>query len=139
MTFGYWSRCIIESPYIIAYVWFFILICIQMCQIWELKLNDKTQFGTWIEPYVERVAVWDCLYVFSQKKLRRKMKFAEWLGGHQTRVPADQERKLIPETMMKTVYWLNSEALRHSFSLGPWKQWSYGRKNCFLRHCDLTS
>lgn len=42
MTFGYWSLCSIGSLYIIAYIPFFILICIQMYQIWGLKLKDKT-------------------------------------------------------------------------------------------------
>lgn len=108
MTFGYWSLCSIGSLYIIAYVWFFILIFIHMCQIWGLKFKDKNiQLGTRIEPHVERVAVWDCLYVFSQKKLRRKMKSAEWLEGHQTWLPADPGRKWIPETMKKTLQWLS--------------------------------
>lgn len=138
MTFGYWSLCSIGSLYIIAYVWFFISICIQMCQIWGLKLKDKTcNLGPgWNHMLKELQFGTVCMYSPS-KKLRRKMKSAEWLEGHQTWVPADRGRKWIPETMMKTLQWLSSETVWDSISCEYWKQWSHAGNNCFLSCCVL--
>lgn len=134
MTFGYWSLCSIGSLYIIAYVWFFILIFIQMCQIWGLKFKDKTyNLGPGLNHTLKE---WQfgtvCMYS-PRKSLEEKWSLlSDWkvikLGFQLTQAENEFQRQ-----------WrkLCSDSVWDSISCGCWKQWSQAGNNCFLSCCVL--
>lgn len=135
----HWRKCqhnwwhLATGPYVLQGVF----TCLRMILYFDLHSNvpslrteikDKTyNLGPALKQMLKELQ-----FGFSQKKTKKKNEVCRVSGRSSTQAPADPGRKWIPEATMKTLSWLNSEAVWDSISFGPQEQRSHAGKSYFL-------